>query len=222
MQVTALLFDLDGTLVDTSEDIVSNLNRSLADEGLKPLPKEHIMSHVGYGAFFLVRNCLEEQLPTHQVSDSRVEKVLDRFREYYKVHIIDDAEVYPGLETLLERYPVPRAVVSNKPEHMVHNVLNALGLMDVFEFAWGKDSTDQPKPQPGVIFQALQKLGIEADRRVWFIGDSPVDIRAAKQAGVTAAAVSHGFSACADLEAMEPDFLVSGFPELLEVMPSPE
>jgi phosphoglycolate phosphatase len=212
---TALLFDLDGTLVDTRQDITANVNRALADHGLPALTLEQAMRHVGFGAEVLIKRCLLEFLHDSQISSELVKTTLDGFRDHYAAHMVEHATVYPGTRNFLDAFPAPKAVISNKPEFFVQGVLNGMGLDSYFEFAWGKDSTENPKPSGGVILEALEILSVPSSKRVWFIGDSPVDVHAAKAAGSTSMMISHGFASREDLINSKPDYLASSFPELL-------
>ncbi|MCF7796605.1 MAG: HAD-IA family hydrolase [Lentisphaeria bacterium] len=216
MKMTAVLFDLDGTLVDSSNDIASNLNRTLNDLGFGELPKELVMSHVGYGAPYLVEKCLSEFLPPVEISKALIDEGLAIFREHYLAHLIDETKPYPrAIEFLQALDGIPLGIISNKPEAVVHGVLHALEMDRYFRFMFGQDSTAWKKPDPRVIHYGLVKLGIPYSKSVWFVGDSFVDIHAARAAKVTAVAIMHGYTPVDQLKAEKPDILVKDFLELM-------
>ncbi len=215
MRITAVLFDLDGTIADTSLDISANVNRALQDRSFRHLSHQTIMGHVGFGAETLIRRCLMELMDPDTVTESLVQDVLEGFRQHYLQNLTTNTQLYPHVIEFLDLVDVPMAVISNKPERFVQGVLEELGLLKRFEFAWGKDSSMNPKPDPGVILEALERLDLEPGPLVWFIGDNPVDVRAAKGAGVTSVAISHGYSERQALENAGPEILVEGFADLI-------
>ena len=123
-----ILFDLDGTLVDTSRDITANINRAFESLGYPQLSHETILSHVGYGAHFLVQKCLQINTPDIKVDDKLVTEIWEKFRDFYRNHIVDEAQPYPGVIEFLRDESRPMGVISNKPEEMVKGVLRELKL----------------------------------------------------------------------------------------------
>ncbi len=216
MKLTAVLFDLDGTLVDSSQDIINNLNRSLNDLGFSALSKETVLLHVGYGAPYLIEKCLSEFLPPAEISKEMIETGLTGFRRHYLEHLIDDSKPYPDVFDFLNHLEtIPLGVISNKPEVVVQGVLKALKMDHYFQFMYGRDSTDWKKPDPRIIHQGLARVGVPASKSVWFVGDSFVDVQTAKAAGVTAVALEQGYTPRERLMAEKPDLLVKDFPKLL-------
>ncbi|NQV48889.1 MAG: HAD-IA family hydrolase [Candidatus Marinimicrobia bacterium] len=206
-----ILFDLDGTLVDTGRDITANLNRAFKSMGYQQLPHETILGKVGYGAHYLVQQCLQIHEPKIKVEEKLVTELWELFRAFYRIHIIDEAQPYPGVIDFLEQDNRPLGVISNKPEEFVLAILTELNLMQYFKFAWGRDTLPVSKPDPEVIRFGIHELGIDLARHVAMVGDSPVDIRAAKGAGAISIALSYGFSPLVELEAESPDFLFHSF-----------
>jgi len=215
-----ILFDLDGTLVDTSRDITANLNRAFDSMGYQQLPHETILSHVGYGAHFLVQQCLQLDQPDIKVEEKLVTELWERFRDFYRDHIIDEAQPYPGVIDFLEQDNRPLGVISNKPEEFVQAVLRELNLLSYFKFAWGRDTLPVFKPDPEVIRYGIHELGIDRASDVAMVGDSPVDTRAAKGAGAISIALSSGFSRLLELEAEKPDYLFHHFLDFSETIES--
>ena len=206
-----ILFDLDGTLVDTSRDITANLNRAFVSLGYQHLPHETILSHVGYGAHYLVQQCLQIHQPEIKVEEKLVTELWEQFRAFYREHIIDEAQPYPGVLPFLKQEKRPMGVISNKPEEFVQAVLRELNLLQYFKFAWGRDTLPVSKPDPEVIRYGVHELGFDQAADVAMVGDSPVDTRAAKGAGAISIALSYGFSPLKELEAEKPDYLFHRF-----------
>lgn len=206
-----ILFDLDGTLVDTSRDISENLNRAFASMGYQQLSHEAILSHVGYGAHFLVEQCLKVHLPDIKVNDQLVTEIWEQFRDFYRVHIIDEAQPYKGVIDFLNAEQRPMGVISNKPEEFVKAVLTGLNLLQYFKFTWGRDTLPVSKPDPEIIRYGIHELGLNDPRQVCMVGDNPVDTIAAKGAGAIAVAVSYGFTPVHFLERESPDHLYHSF-----------
>lgn len=205
------LFDLDGTLVDTSRDITANLNRAFVTFGYPELPHEVILSHVGFGARFLVEQCLKVNKSDVQVDDKLVTEFWESFRDHYRDHIIDHALPYTGVREFLKATQQPMGVISNKPEEFVKAVLVALDMDQHFKFMWGRDSLPVSKPDPEVIRYGVYELGVSEASSVCMVGDNPVDIIAAKGAGALAVGLSSGFSPVDHLEAEHPDYLFHSF-----------
>ncbi len=210
-----ILFDLDGTLVDTSRDITANINRAFVSMGYQRLPHETILSHVGHGAHFLVQKCLEENYSDITVDEKLVSTIWEKFREFYRDHIIDEAQPYPGVVEFLQNDNRPMGVVSNKPEEMVRAVLRELNLDNHFKFMWGRDTLPVSKPDPEVIRYGIHELGISFPGDVCMLGDNPVDTIAAKGAGAISVALSYGFTPVEILEQEAPDFLYHSFNEFV-------
>lgn len=206
-----LLFDLDGTLVDTSRDITANLNRAFTSFGYPQLEHEIILSHVGYGSHFLIKNCLAHNKIDVVVDDVLVTAMWEKFREHYRLHLVDESAPYPGVVDFLQNETRPMGVVSNKPEEFVIGVLEELNLDRYFKFMWGRDTLPVCKPDPQVIRYAAHELGIEQPGKVCMLGDNPVDIKAAKGAGALAVGLASGFTPMEILNNENPDYLFESF-----------
>ena len=213
LSTEGILFDLDGTLVDTSRDITANLNRSFQALNYPRLPHETILSHVGNGAHYLVEKCLQIHQPDIKVDDQLVTTIWEGFREFYRHHIIDEAQPYPGVVEFLKKEHRPMGVISNKPEEFVVAVLEALGLHEYFKFLWGRDTLPVSKPDPEVIRYGIHELAFDDPGQVCMVGDNPVDIIAAKGAGAISVGVTYGFSEAKLLQKETPDFVFDSFTE---------
>lgn len=216
MDVNGLLFDLDGTLVDTSRDISANLNRALNSYGYGQLDHEIILSYVGNGAQYLVTKCIQHYEPHVNVDDGLVTKIWEKFRDHYREHIVDEAKPYPGVLEFLAQEERPMGVISNKPEEFVHGVLQTLGMANHFKFMWGRDTLPVAKPDPQVIHYGIHELGLDGSHSVCMVGDHMVDTRAAKGAGAISVALASGFTSIEELKEADPDFLFEDFNSFAE------
>ncbi len=182
--MSALLLDLDGTLIDSRQDLAAATNRLLAELGLAPLPLLQVCQYVGRGARSLVGRALDAADPDGLVP--RTEPILRRFLGHYEQVLLDStvpfAGVLAGLDALREA-GVPLALVTNKPIRPTRTILAGLGMSDRFDVVLGGDSLPQKKPDPAPLLAAADLLGVPVARCV-MVGDSDVDMEAAKNAGV--------------------------------------
>ena len=186
---TGLLFDLDGTLLDTLDDLMDSTNYILAQNGYPQRSRQEIRAFVGNGA----RNLLMKAAPAGADADG----LLARFQPYYAAHCQIKTKPYPGVEAVIaelrEKYPI--AIVSNKPDNAVKTLCAQLfpGISAVGE------RPDCPrKPAPDMVWRAMEALGVE---RCIYIGDSEVDVMTAKNAGVPCVSVLWGFRDKPEIEA---------------------
>ena len=188
--MTAVLFDLDGTLLDTLDDLTASTNAALAAFSLPPRTRDEVRRFVGNGAERLIRLALPGK-----ETDPPVEEVLKAFREHYNAHCLDRTRPYDGLMEALEALSMPAAIVSNKPDSAVKPLCSRFfpGIP-----AFGETADCPRKPAPDMLFRGLAALG--ADRCV-YVGDSEVDILTAKNAGVPCLSVLWGFRDKDTLEA---------------------
>lgn len=214
IEARGLCFDLDGTLVDSAQDLVEATAHSLRALGLKPPPGEEIISHVGGGARGLLKGSMGE-LATAE----RVEAGLASFMEFYGAHLLDHTRPYPGVREVLEHFfhAKPLAVVTNKPQAFTREILRGLGLASYFGEVLGYDSVEQKKPHPEGILRVLSLWGLEPGRAV-MVGDSPHDVLAGRAAGVVTVAVTYGFKPLDELKASGPDYLIDDIRELKELV----
>ena len=188
--MTAVLFDLDGTLLDTLDDLTASTNAALSAFSLPPRTREEVRRFVGNGAERLIRLALPGK-----ETDPPVEEVLKAFREHYNAHCLDRTRPYVGILEALEALSMPAAIVSNKPDSAVKPLCSRFfpGVP-----AFGETADCPRKPAPDMLFRGLAALG--ADRCV-YVGDSEVDILTAKNAGVPCLSVLWGFRDKDTLEA---------------------
>lgn len=212
MKPAAVLFDLDGTLVDSLADLAAAVNRMLATFDRAPLSLERIRLLIGRGARNLVQGALESGDP------QLIETGLSRFLEFNQRHIADRSRLYPGvrdmLETLRER-GIPMATVSNKNEDLSRLILAALGIGSFFRIICGADSFEEMKPSPLPLLGVAHRLAVPPGRTV-MVGDSINDIQAGRRAGIVTIGCSWGYGAPEELG--EADHLAGSCGELLRIL----
>ena len=185
-------FDLDGTLVDTGPDLTASLNHALGVLGRAPVDEESVKEMVGLGAAKLLERGLAA---TGAVSEALIQAGLRPFLDYYAAHICDRSRPYSGVEAAMDGLAeagVMLAVCTNKPVALSRDLIAALGWSDRFAANLGGDSLDVRKPHPRHLLATIEAAGGDP-RSAAFVGDSIVDVTAAKAAGVPVIAVSFGF-----------------------------
>ena len=205
-----LIFDLDGTLIDSKLDLAHAVNATRAHMGLGDLPHQLVFSYVGNGAPTLMRRSLGPE-----ASEEQVQEALDFFLAYYRDHMLDHTTLYPGVADTLDvllQSGKRMAVLTNKPVRISKAIISGLGLEKHFFQIYGGNSFEQKKPHPIGIETLLSEAGTDA-RNAMMIGDSAVDIQTARNAGIKACGVTYGFQP-ETLAAEPPDFLIDRFEDL--------
>jgi phosphoglycolate phosphatase len=198
--VDLLMFDLDGTLIDSRKDIADAVNRTFRDLGLPEKPREVVYGHVGNGVRRLITDT------AGGFSPDLVDRALKIFETHYLEHLLDETRFYAGIEEVLERFQGKKiGVVTNKPILYTRRILEGLGADERFDMVIGGEEAVPLKPHPGMILRMLRHLQVRADRAV-MIGDSVNDIEAARAAGVMSCAVGYGLGVLEELRRAEPDF----------------
>jgi phosphoglycolate phosphatase len=209
-----LIFDLDGTLIDSKLDLAHAVNATRESMGMSPLEHDRIYSYVGNGAPLLVRRSIGME-----ASDADVAKALEFFLAYYHEHMLDYTVLYPGVKQTLGELAgrgKNLAVLTNKPVRSSRAILEGLGIAEYFFEVYGGNSFEQKKPHPIGIERLMQELGVPAEQTL-MVGDSAVDIQTARNASVRSCGVTYGFQP-ETLVATPPDYLIDGMPELLQVI----
>lgn len=191
-QLTSVLFDLDGTLLDSAPDIRQALNKMLAEEGRAPVTLDQIKAMIGDGVMELCRRAL---MATGGVHADDLFPYVQKFIGHYRALPPDPSQVFPAVrETLesLQKAGVKLAVCTNKPENATLKILDQLNLISFFDFIAGGDTFPVHKPNPGHITGILEALEAEKEGVV-FIGDGPNDIIASRKANVPCLVVTHGY-----------------------------
>jgi len=192
--IRLLIFDLDGTLIDSRLDLIHSVNGMLHHLQRPELPGEVIASYVGDGAPMLVRRALGDPK-----NEAAVKEALDFFLAYYRAHKLDNTHLYPGIkESLaaianLNGMPRKMAVLSNKPVHPSRAIIEALGLKDFFLHVYGGNSFSTKKPDPEGARRLLSETHTEPGQAL-MIGDSAVDVLTGRNAGMWTCGVTYGFA----------------------------
>jgi phosphoglycolate phosphatase len=204
MSTRLLVFDLDGTLVDSSRDLAAATNAALqrVAPDRPPIPLEKIRAFVGEGARVLIERSLR-----HAGLERPVDEVLPLFLECYAECLLDTTRLYPGIFEALDKLDGSTlAVLTNKPGDMSRTVLEGLGVVSRFARVWGAGDVPERKPDPSGLRGLITELGSRKEG-TWMIGDSPVDARTARAAGVRMAGVTWGLNPDG-LRREQPDLLV--------------
>ena len=203
-----LIFDLDGTLVDSKRDLTTSVNHVRQKFDLPDLTEQEIAGFIGSGALMLIRRVLGAA-----ATESDVQEGLQLFLSYYRAHMLDQTVLYPGVRETLERLEDCKlAVLTNKPVHFSCAMLDGLGIYRCFVSVYGGNSFPQKKPDPVGVFQILSDTKGRREK-TWMIGDSAVDVLTGRNAGIMTCGVTYGY-ATNTFQEHPPDFTVDSFAEL--------
>ena len=203
-----VIFDLDGTLADSKTDLCASVNYVRRHFKLSPLKESEIASMIGDGANALIGRVLENTAAENSIEDG-----LGMFLDYYRTHMLDETRLYPGvLATLDALDDCTLAVLTNKPYRFSCRMLEGLDVYDRFAAVYGGNSFDQKKPHPVGIIRILDDTDAEPSA-TWMVGDSAVDVKAGRAAGVRTCGVTYGY-APHTFEDHPPDFLIDEFGQL--------
>jgi phosphoglycolate phosphatase len=206
--VRFLIFDLDGTLIDSEKDLANSVNATLEYMGRAPLAHSLIASYVGNGAPRLIELALGPDATAEQCRQG-----LEHFLAYYREHMLDHTVTYPGVrEGLAALEGVSMAVLTNKPVRFSQRIIDGLGLAKYFRFIYGGNSFETKKPDPEGMRVLLTDFGAEA-KQAMLVGDSEVDVLTARNAGTWACGVTYGLGSDR-LAAFPPDLLLDSLAEL--------
>lgn len=203
MRFDLIVFDLDGTLIDSKLDLALSVNAARNHAGMPPLDHNLIYSYVGNGAPTLIRRSLGPE-----ASQKQADSALRFFYEYYQGHMLDNTVLYPGVQQVLdvlfnEKYTL--AILTNKPVRFSSLLVEKLGLADHFRRIYGGNSFHSKKPDPHGLNHLMAELATPKDRTI-MVGDSAVDIQTALNAGIVSCGVTYG---------LQPETLIDNPPEIL-------
>lgn len=209
--IDLIIFDLDGTLVDSKDAIANGINFALKEAGLKEKKKSEISSYIGTGVDDLIRKSLG------QGKENYFEKAKSVFENYRK-HSPDSSRLYPGVKETLEYFKNKRkTIVTNRKYEFALPTLKNLGIYDYFEDILGADDIECKKPSSCPLDKAITKLNINKEKTI-IVGDMDIDILAGKSAGILTCAVTYGIGRKEDITKAEPDFTIDNISDLKNII----
>jgi len=211
----ALVFDLDGTLIDSRRDITTAVNRTREGWGLPPLALEQVVTMVGEGARLLIERALPE------IPAERVDEALATYLGHYRRVCLDETRPYPGIAEMLDRLApsYPLALLSNKGEELSRLVLRGLDLDRFFREVLGGDSLPTRKPDPAGLRLLAERLGVPLEG-VMLVGDTRIDAETARNAGCAFTLVEWGFPRPQGVDALQADLRIERAEELVSALSS--
>jgi len=213
-RIRALVFDLDGTLIDSKKDLALSVNANLKAIGRAELPEDLVASYVGSGAPILIGRALGGSPDSQQLQGA-----LKYFLSHYEEHKLDHTRAYPGIrEALCKLEGTPMAVLTNKPANASVRILEGLGLASFFKVIYGGNSFATKKPDPQGARAVLRDLQVAAEESA-MVGDSEVDVQTARNAGMISAIVNFGFGSH-DREKYPADVYLDRMEELVPLVAS--
>ena len=212
MSYNCIIFDLDGTLIDSKRDLVISANFALRKFGLPEQKPETIYPYIGFG----LRNLMVNLIPPK--SDIDVDDVIRVFRAHYREHCLDTTKLLDGAEELIS-YLFGRklAVVTNKTLEPTEIILRGLGVLDKFQVILGHDSVENKKPHPEPIFKTIEILKVGKNDAI-MVGDSHIDVQAGKAAGIATCGLKNGIGGLKELLDSSPDYIIDNLLELKEIV----
>jgi phosphoglycolate phosphatase len=217
-RIKLLIFDLDGTLIDSRLDLVHSVNAMLRHFHRPELPADIIATYVGDGAPMLIRRAFGDPQ-----DDDFLAQALEYFLSYYRVHKLDHTRAYAGIPEALEALRQGRngdrrrmAVLSNKPVNPSRQIVEALGLKPFFDQVYGGNSFATKKPDPEGARRLMQEAGARPEETI-VIGDSSIDVLTGQNAGAWTCGVTYGF-APQTLQVLPPDVVVDSPQELAQAL----
>jgi phosphoglycolate phosphatase len=208
-----VVFDLDGTLIDTAPDLIDTLNVTLKHEGLQPVAYDDARPMIGGGARGMIERALAAE--NRSATKSDIDRMFKDFIEYYSAHIADRSRPYPKLEETLDQLAATGhrlAVCTNKIEWLAVKLLNTLDLAGHFACICGQDTFKVMKPDPEILLGTIRRAGGDPKHTV-MVGDSGTDIRTARNANIPVVAVDFGYTEV-PIETLDPDRVISTYVDL--------
>ncbi len=207
-KINLLIFDLDGTLIDSKRDIANAVHWTLRDLKLPQISDEEVYAYVGNGVRPLILKSVGEHPEAYK-------KGLAIFKNYYQEHLLDHTVPFDGVEEVLKYFAAKKkAVFTNKPQYFTDPIIKGLKLDPYFDAVIGSDAGFPKKPDPAAIHHLLKKFDCPPDKAV-LVGDSKVDIETGQNAGILTCGVTYGFRPAEEVREAKPDFVVGNLPELV-------
>ncbi len=213
MNIDLLIFDLDGTLVDSKYDLADSLNYAAKKLGYGEIPESEIPDMVGDGVRMLISRAFNLDLETEEL-----QLALDTFMEYYEGHLTDRTEFYPYVQQTIKHFKNKKmAVLSNKPDHLTKPIIKELGLDSHFNIVLGATSHIARKPSAEPIEYILNELGVSPEKAM-MVGDGDADVMAGKNAGIKTCGLTYGYRSREELEQLNPDYILDKIEDLKELV----
>lgn len=216
-QTKLVLFDLDGTLIDTAPDLAHSMDLVMRELHLPAQGLKKVRRFIGHGVRRLVEDIVSTELQGRP-AQATLEKALSAFNEHYRGQLVQKSSLYPGvpecLQTLRSR-GVKLACVTNKPKVFTEPLLEHFRIDRYFDLVLSGDSLRKKKPDPFPLVHACQQLAVEVADSI-MVGDSSNDILAARNAGMRCLYVSYGYSDAQTVKTLEPDVVIDSFAEMME------
>jgi len=214
MAAACVIFDLDGTLIDSAPDLLGTLNVLMSDLGRRPLKLDEVRHAIGHGAKSLIRN--GALLTGDALEEAEIDVLFEKYLAHYSANIVVKTKPFPGAREVLEALKqngTALAVCTNKLDSLTHRVLEALNLKSYFDVIVASDTYEKMKPDPMGILNIMNETGA-APEATLFVGDSKTDLDAARAAGVDVVLVDFGYSKIPVYQ-LKPDAIISDLKDIL-------
>ena len=206
--ISLFVYDFDGTLVDTFQDIANSVNRTLTEMKLQPLGQETIRQNIGRG----VVNLMTRSLTGSKCNN--IEIAVSLFQKHYNHHLLDQTKLYPNGRKIVEHFSNKKnTILSNKPVVFIEKILGAINFLSPFDSILGGDSLSEQKPNPIGLQFLMKKYNCPA-KKVLMIGDNAIDVETGKRAGVITCGVTYGLGNPNLLRDSKPNFLIDNLSDL--------
>ena len=210
--VELLIFDLDGTLIDSRQDIANAVNFTLSKFGIPEKSMQEISSYIGMGVGNLIRKSLGQR------QDIPFNKALATFEGYYRQHATDESKLFPAVEEILEYFKHKhKVIITNRNYEFAQIALKATGIDQYFSEIIGGDDIDCMKPSACPLDTAIYKLDINKQRAI-MVGDMDIDVLAGKSAGILTCAVTYGIGKRQDIIKAKPDYIIDSLLDLKKII----
>jgi len=210
--IDLIIFDLDGTLVDSREDMANAVNFTLKQIGLREKNISEISSYIGKGIEDLIRGSLGNK------QEALLKRALSIFVEYYRKHSTDTTVLYPNVKEILEYFKNKRkTIVTNRNYEFALTTLNKLGIRDYFEDIVGGDDIGCMKPSSCPLDRSMGRLNADKEKAI-IVGDMDIDIVAGKKAGIITCGVTYGMGKKEDIIKAKPDFIIDDIIDLNKII----
>ena len=215
--IKSIIFDLDGTLVDTAGDILAAVNFTMKKFSLKLISYEQCLRFLGDGVEDLIRRAVANSL-REPIDPNYLAEIVAQYKDFYSSHLTDRSRLFPGVrETLAELQDYTLVVVSNKSHDFCVQILKQLDIEKYFHLIIGGDLLPSRKPDPGQLLYVMQKFNLTA-AQILIVGDSENDILAAHSIGAPVVVVQYGYRDIELLQKHHPDYTIDNFSELLIIL----